>query len=225
MKSWRISFIVAVLSLITVNSYAGVVIEGTRLVYPADKKETSMTVNNPDPGAYLIQSWIENSGKEKAPFVVTPPLFRLESGKSNVLRVVRAGSQFPQDRESLYWLNIKAIPSVEKKEGANVLHIAVKSRMKLIYRPVALKNVDWAEVNKQLAWRGTGKRIQVNNPTPYVISFRTITVNGKDLAKVGFVMPFSAAEFDLPSGQTKGKVTWRVINDYGGAEDAAQGSF
>ncbi|MDI8993129.1 fimbria/pilus periplasmic chaperone, partial [Salmonella enterica subsp. enterica serovar Anatum] len=43
---------------------------------------------------------------QHAPFMVTPPLFRLNGGQKNVLRIIRTGGNLPEDRESLYWLDI-----------------------------------------------------------------------------------------------------------------------
>ena len=124
------------LTLTTAN--AGVIIGGTRLIFDGAKKEASISINNPDSTPYLIQSWIDmqegNSGK--APFIITPPLYRLDGGQKNIERIVMTGA-LPQERESLFWLNIKAIPSASKQ--TNSLQIAVKTRIKLIYRPEGLR--------------------------------------------------------------------------------------
>ncbi|VTR59814.1 Chaperone protein fimC precursor [Serratia fonticola] len=76
---------------------AGVVVGGTRLIYDGAKKESSLSVNNPDKVPYLIQTWVETTGwvaLRKPPFMVTPPLFRLDGGQENVLRAwsVRAAT-------------------------------------------------------------------------------------------------------------------------------------
>lgn len=42
---------------------AGVVIGGTRVIFDGNKKEASISVNNPDNIPYLIQSWIEGPGR------------------------------------------------------------------------------------------------------------------------------------------------------------------
>lgn len=88
-------------------------------------------------------------GELKAPFIITPPLYRLDKDQQNVERIVLAGA-LPQDKESLYWLNIKAIPAASRKD--NTLQIAVKTRIKLIYRPAALKGV----IPEELADKLTG---------------------------------------------------------------------
>lgn len=195
----------------------GVTVGGTRLVYDGGKKEASLSVTNTDSNPYLIQSWAEtqNSGSEKAPFIVTPPLFRLEANQQNRLRIVRTGGSLPEDRESLYWLNVKSIPSVaNNKEAANTLQIAVKTSIKLIYRPAGLKGVP-EDVTDKLTWSLSGDRLTVNNPTPFVMNFNQVKVGGREIKDVTFVMPMSSASFKLPAG-TAGSVSWKIISDYGG---------
>ncbi len=205
----------ALLSACVSAANAGVVIGGTRVIYDGNKKESSISVNNPDTTPYLIQSWVEmqNGGAEKAPFIITPPLYRLDKDQQNVERIVLTGA-VPQDKESLYWLNIKAIPSAPRTE--NSLQIAVKTRIKLIYRPAALKGVIPEELADKLTWQRSGNQIQVTNPTNVVMNFNEITVNGKKLEDVSYVLPGSTARFDLPKGVSSGAVTFKIINDYGG---------
>ncbi|MFO6296574.1 fimbrial biogenesis chaperone [Rahnella selenatireducens] len=195
--------------------YAGVVIGGTRVIYDASKKESSLSVNNPDSVPYLIQSWIEgaNGGADKAPFIITPPLYRLDQGQQNVMRIVRAGN-LSEDKESMYWLNVKSIPSSEKKN--NTLQIAVKTRIKLIYRPVKLKGHAPEEVADKLIWKAAGSKLLVTNPTPYYMNFNEIKVAGKNLTDVTYVAPGQSASFTLPAGVSSGKVSYIIISDFGG---------
>lgn len=194
---------------------AGVVIGGTRVIYDGNKKESSISVNNPDTMPYLIQSWVEtlNGGAEKAPFIITPPLYRLDHDQQNVERIVLAGA-LPQDKESLFWLNIKAIPSAPRKD--NTLQIAVKTRIKLIYRPAGLKGIIPEEQADKLTWQRSGNQVQVTNPTNLVMNFNEIKVSGKKIEDASYVLPGSTARFDLPKGVTSGSVTFKIINDYGG---------
>ncbi|ASV55200.1 MULTISPECIES: fimbrial biogenesis chaperone [Lelliottia] len=196
-------------------AHAGVIIGGTRVIYDGNKKEASISVNNPDATPYLIQSWVEtqNGGAEKAPFVITPPLYRLDKDQQNVERIMLTGA-LPQDKESLYWLNIKAIPSAPKKD--NSLQIAIKTRIKLIYRPAGLKGTLPEELAEKLTWSRSGNRVSVSNPTPYVMNFSQISVNGKELEEVSYVMPGATAQFALPNGVSGGALKFKVINDYGG---------
>jgi P pilus assembly chaperone PapD len=207
------------------TAQAGVVIGGTRLIYDGGKKESSLSVNNPDKGPYLIQSWVDTTtgGAEKAPFMITPPLFRLDGGQENVLRVVRAGGNLPNDKESLFWMNIKSIPSVKKESSQNTLQIAVKTRIKLIYRPEGLKGVPEESADK-LKWSRNGDRLQVSNPTPFYMNFQSITVAGKELKDITYVAPMATASFALPVGASGG-VTWKIISDFGGVGKVHSGTF
>lgn len=224
MKFWKTT--VSALLLTTIcSAHAGVIIGGTRVIYNGAAKESSLSVNNPDKVPYLIQSWIEssNSSAEKAPFIITPPLFRLDAEQQNILRILRVGSGIPEDKESLYWLNVKSIPSGAKQD--NTLQIAVKTQMKLIYRPASLKNGVPDELSEQLVWKGTGNNLQVTNPTNYYMNFSTITVNGTKIQDASFVAPQSTKKYNLPVSVSAGKVSWTIINDSGAAGKVHQKTF
>lgn len=183
-----IGLAITMFTLVQATATAGVIIGGTRIIFDGAKKEASISVNNPDATPYLIQSWIDEQegGSGKAPFIITPPMYRLDSGQKNIERIVATGS-LPQTQESLFWVNIKAIPSASKQ--MNSLQIAVKTRIKLIYRPATLRASTPEEQANKLTWQRSGNELQVNNPTAYVINFNEITVGGKMLAQVTYVMP------------------------------------
>jgi P pilus assembly chaperone PapD len=179
LKYW-LKFIVCFLflgsaALQTANA-GGFSLDATRVIYNSAQKEATLNVNNSGSSPFLIQSWAETQNGEKAPFFVTPPLFRLDANQQNLLRIIRVGEKFPEDRESLYWLNVKAIPSRPETE-ANTLQIAVKKRIKLIYRPTGLKGLP-EEVASQLTWVQSGGHLTVNNPTPFYMNFFEIKVGG-----------------------------------------------
>lgn len=212
-----------VLLIMTQSAWAGVVVGGTRVIYDSAKRETSISVRNPEKiNPYLIQSWVENeqeSDTRKTPFIITPPLFRLDPDQENVLRIVHTGSPLPNDKESLYWLNIKSIPSSTKTD-TNQLLISVKTRIKLIYRPAAL-NSNAAEAYKQLIFTRQGNQLQVTNPTPYYIAFFSVMVGDKEVKNAGTVEPMSSLSWVLPAGAGS-SVSWSAINDYGGITSIAR---
>lgn len=196
-------------------SAGGITVGGTRVIYDGSRKEASLSVTSSSPEPYLVQSWadVREDSAEKAPFIITPPLFRLDGNQQSVLRIVRAGGSLAEDRESLYWLNVKAIPRGTQQDNVNTLQIAVKNRIKLTYHPAALSGVP-EEQTSQLRWRVAGNKVTVTNPTPFVMNFYEIRLGGRDLADVTYVLPMSEATFTAPSGAA-GSVSWKLINDYG----------
>lgn len=144
---YSISFMATVLLLLLFACHstvanAAVALGATRVIYPANQKQVLLPVTNNDPASvYLIQSWIENAGDQKdTQFVITPPLFSMQGKKENTLRIINATNhQLPGDRESLFWVNVKAIPAMEKdQKNENTLQLAIISRIKMFYRPTNL---------------------------------------------------------------------------------------
>lgn len=198
--------------LVGAAAHAGVVTGGTRLIYPGGKKESSLSVTNNDATPYLIQSWVE-SNKGAAPFLLTPPLFRLEGVQQTRLRVIYSGG-LPENKESMFWMNIKAIPSSQAKAGANTLQIAIKTRIKLIYRPKSVEGTP-EMVTEQLRWTRSGNTLQVMNPTAFYMNFAEVKVGGAEVKEANWVGPGETARFQLP-GVSAGALQWKLINDYGG---------
>jgi P pilus assembly chaperone PapD len=227
MNTWRAAAVAVVLMTFSTLVQAGVVVGGTRLIYDGTKKESAINISNPDKNAYLIQSWVDggeaSAGAQtsKAPFIVTPPLFRLDGNQQNILRVVRAGGSLPETKESLFWLNIKSIPSAKKQQ--NTLQIAVKTRIKLIFRPAGVKST-LEEAANTLTWKRTGNQLQVSNPSAHYITFFNVKINGTAVKSANMVAPQSQAIFELPANVAGGALTWQFINDYGGTSKALTGN-
>lgn len=212
----RHGYLLSTLLLVAATAHAGVIINGTRLIYQGGKKESSIGISNPDATDYLVQSWADSGGKNlaKAPFLITPPLFRLDAKEDNVLRVVRTGGNLPEDRESLFWLNIKAIPSSKRVEGVNTLQIAINTRIKLLYRPASVKGKP-EDVADKLEWHREGNDLVVNNPTPFYMNFQSVTLNGHKIDKAGWAVPETQTHIALPAHTGGSNLTWSIITDYG----------
>ncbi|CAM3802253.1 fimbrial biogenesis chaperone [Xenorhabdus thuongxuanensis] len=219
MKYFRILIFILISVFNTNISFAGVVIGGTRVVYISDQKEASISINNPETDiSYLIQSWVQGENDEmKTPFIITPPLFKLTAENENVLRIVKIGNELPDDKESLFWLNIKSIPATTKSEQ-NQLQITVKSRFKLFYRPANLAD-NAGIAYKALKFRVDGDKFIAENPTPYYISFSELitgnNVENYEIKSAGMIPPFQQRTWNIPI-KSISQVTWKIINDFGG---------
>lgn len=197
----------------------GIQLGATRVIYNAADNKAAIDVINSSKIAYLIQSWVTNSPdsdiKENKLFVTTPPLFRLEADSTNAVKVVYVGDSLPQDRESVFWLSIKAIPSITKSDD-NRLIIATKSQIKLFYRPVGLKG-EASVAYRDIKFFAQNGQLVIDNPTPFSVSFRTITINGVALKESVTSLPFTkqVIKQKVVAGQ---EVVWDAINDWGGVE-------
>lgn len=201
--------------MLTMIAHAGVVMGGTRVVFEQGKKESSLSVTNQEKNIpYLIESWIENfdqANHDRVPFIVTPPLFRLDAGKESFLRINYLGIPLPKDRESVFWLNVKSIAPMPR-EKSNELQINIKSKFKLFYRPKGLPGKP-SDAWQELTFRHEGNQLIAHNPTPYFISFYSLSVAHHTIKDPGMIGPFADQHWTV---NDSGAVTWSVINDFGG---------
>ncbi|SAK49805.1 pili assembly chaperone [Caballeronia hypogeia] len=222
------------LAIFTATVQASVTINGTRVVYPLDQREVTVKLNNDSRNPSLVQVWMDDGdantkpGDSKAPFVITPPIFRMDANKSQTLRVMFSGAALPQDRESIYWLNVLDVPpKVDAKSDANTLQLAYRTRIKVFMRPPKLPGKP-EEAPQALAWKivpaseGAGNALAVSNPSAYYVSFSEIqvTANGRTYKneRGGMVPPHGTEVIPVPqmSGVRAGKVHYLAISDFGG---------
>ena len=211
---------IAIISLASLGSAAatpgGIIINGTRIIYPALQKQVSISVRNTsDESSYLVQSWVEDDKGEKSQdFIVTPPLYVSGPGHENTLRLIYAGLPARTDRESLYYFSSKAIPSVDKEEveGKNTLMVAAVTRIKLFVRPAGLiPSVDKAPT--ELTFHRLGSQMRISNPTPYYLTLVEMNMAGRTLPDT-MVAPRDSVLLSLPAGAGI-NVVFRTINDFG----------
>ena len=198
------------------DTQAGVALGATRVIYPAGQKQVQLPVSNNDENStFLIQSWVENAkGNKDGRFVITPPLFAMQGKKENTLRILdTANTELPQDRESLFWINVKAIPSMDKSQlSDNTLQLAIISRIKLYYRPAGL-TLPPEQAAEKLSFRRGADTLTLVNPTPYYLTVTELHAGARKLDNT-LVPPAGESVVKLPS-DAGNNITFRTINDYG----------
>lgn len=208
-----------VLSLLLSQSeaYAGVIIGGTRVIFNEDNSDTSLSIKNSTKNdVFLIQSWVEGSdNKINKSFIITPPLFRLDPQKENVLRIIKTAEGLPLDRESLFWINIKQIPSIDDEEAKNSLQLVIKSRLKLIFRPNSITQKS-EEGYQKLQFSKNGDDLRIKNPSPYYISLHKLLINNVEQKNVDLVPPMGSIIIRNTKFTSPTKISWQSINDFGG---------
>ncbi|ASN18090.1 fimbria/pilus periplasmic chaperone [Pantoea ananatis] len=204
------------LSVTSCRAVAGIALGATRVVYPAGQKQVSLPVSSSDAdGAFLIQSWVENAQDQKdAKLIVTPPLFMMQGKKENILRIIDASADsLPRDKETLFWLNVRAIPSTSPSQAkGNVLQIAVTTRIKLFYRPKNL-SVPPEKAPEMLRFQRDGRTLRIMNTSPYYVTVAALRLADTPLGNT-MVPPDGSVSVPLKNAEGS-RLSYQTINDYG----------
>ena len=96
----------------------------------------------------------------------------------------------------MYYFNVMAIPPADDaKANNNTIQLAVRHRMRLVYRPKTLFDLSPNTEAKKLEWRKAGKKLTIKNPTPFFFYFNSIQLGGKEVKpEVNSVAPMTTKE-------------------------------
>lgn len=219
----------AIISLagLSFASQATVQLSANRLFYSAKNQDVNITVKNVEDREYLVQSWVDAKGNPelehhaKLPFIVSPPLFHMANKSEAVVQMMYSGEGLPTDRESLVWLDVKAIPAMtdgEKKVKTKVM-VAVLTRIKVFYRPENLPG-NATDAIAALSWKKEANNtVTVKNDSPYYVVMNKVKIND-DEVKVSIednntvVAPHGSKTYPVKTAKAGTKVTWSAINEY-----------
>ncbi|MDA8505056.1 MULTISPECIES: fimbrial chaperone [unclassified Citrobacter] len=216
-------------ALCSFNASADIVISGTRVIYPQSSKDVTVKMENRGNKPLLVQSWLDDGRDEvnpqelKLPFIVTPPVSRVDPSKGQTVRITWTRQPLAQDRETLFWFNVLEVPPKAKDaDSQNVLQLAFRTRIKMFFRPDGLQG-DPSIAAGNVKWTQQGNALIANNSSPYFVSMSsaTITVNGKKIAVDSHTLPPFANE-NVPVknavSMAGGNIEYTTINDFGGTE-------
>ncbi|EPY6886869.1 fimbria/pilus periplasmic chaperone [Klebsiella variicola] len=207
-----------------------VTLGATRVIYDPDGRGAELWVENGQDYPMLVQSrTVDESQKKSAPFVVTPPLFRLDGNQRSRLRIVRTGGEFPTDRETLQWLCVKAIPpsggdnwlktdGKAGKSGAPAVGflVSLNNCIKLLTRPASLHGTP-LDVAGNVKWQREGSQLRGRNDSPFYINLISLKVNGVEVSQPHYIPPYGTQTYTVPRGGAGGsRVQWQIITDNGG---------
>jgi len=219
-----IPFLLLSSALATQQASAAISLDRTRVIFDGKAKSASLSISNQNTQLpYLAQTWIEDEkgNKINSPLTALPPLQRVEPGKKSQVKVqaLPAVNALAQDRETLYYFNLREIPP--KSDKANTLQIALQTRIKLLYRPAALHIAQNSPApQEQLTLTRKGDRYLVNNPTGYYITLidggASKQGNSLEDFKPLMVAPKSSGELNVTAAQLGTSPVLKYIDDYGG---------
>ncbi|MBG9390662.1 fimbria/pilus periplasmic chaperone [Caenimonas aquaedulcis] len=230
------------LTLLAVSAHGSVIIVGTRVIYPGGSRDVSVRLLNRGDRPALVQAWLDKGDSKSTPdsisvpFALNPSLTRIDPERGQVLRLTYTGEPLPQDKESVFWLNVLEVPpKATGEEASHVLQFALRTRIKLFYRPKGLKDkasdaaraLQWRLVRSGGTWTAEGR-----NASPYFVSFAGLSVrpDAKDAdalatAPGGMIEPGATQTFELanvkPALAAGGPLLLRYtfIDDYGAFVD------
>lgn len=215
-----------------VSAHASVVLDATRIILLGHEREAVLKLNNENATPAFVQTWIDRGdlgmdpSNIQVPFTITPPMARIDAKKSQTLRILFTGEKLPEDRESVFWINVVEVPPKIDATGRNSLQLAFRSRIKLFYRPSVLLG-EPGTTPSTIGWSIKaieGKyRMDITNPTVFHASFAQIKVvmkNGKNYLTGALMVPPKdtisvAIEGDFSLSDVE-KIQYESVNDYGG---------
>jgi len=210
--------------ILAANAQAGIVLNTTRVIYPATDKEVNLQVHNTGTGDILAQSWLETDGDSASsgspPFAITPALARMPGNARQLIRIIYSGEGLPGDRESVLWLNVQEIPQTASE---NQLQIAIRQRIKLFFRPEGLSD-DPLKAAQALQWQLRDQHLEVVNPGPYHVSMIKLEARqqGRVLFREDSRMLAPQQRLQLPLNEVARPgaldLAFISINDFGGQE-------
>lgn len=217
--------ILLALNVLTVSqANAAIALDRTRVVFDGAQKSISLNISNQNKQLpYLAQGWIEDEKGQKiqSPLTVLPPVQRVEPGKPSQVKIqaLPTVKALPQDRESVYYFNLREIPP--KSTKPNTLQIALQTRIKLFYRPagIAIPN-NSPPPQESMTLIRQGAVYMVNNPTPYYVTLVDAASTKNGLGVNGFepmmIAPKSQMPLTVSAAAVGNSPVLTYVNDYGG---------
>lgn len=213
--------------LCSFNSYANnIIVNGTRFIYPESVSEITVHMTNTGKTPSLAQVWLDEGDSQalpeaiNTPFIISPPIVRVDGGNGQSIRIKKVADHIITDRESLWWLNILDIPSVDKTKvvgNSGVLSLVIRSRFKFFLRPEGLGERAGAENKLKLQLNHRG--LTLINPTPFFLTVSDIrTLSDKGILEDSVMIdPKSNKEVQIKYKVNEGEpLLLQTVNDYGG---------
>lgn len=202
----------------------GFEIGATRVIYHHDSPSVSFWIKNDHQYPIIAQAKVLNSDKKsKAPFIITPPVLRVDSEMQTRLRVIPISPPMNKDTEELYWICIKGVPPKGELNDSNQtsknisqfnINIITNSCIKLISRPNKI-NMTVKDAVQKIDVKVQGERLEIYNKSPMHINISSAKINSKKIEiPNGYIEPYSneSIRFKVKKGD---EMQLSILNDYG----------
>ena len=129
------------LALFSLQLNASVIMTGTRIIYNEGSRSVDVNLKNQSNFPYVVQTWFDagkmSGGPDasvQVPFIATPPVFRIQPGAGQVVKVTFTGGlNLPDDRESVFYFNFLQVPpsNIDKNDVKNKMLVMLRNRVKI----------------------------------------------------------------------------------------------
>lgn len=228
------------LALFSLQLNASVIMTGTRIIYNEGSRSVDVNLKNQSNFPYVVQTWFDagkmSGGPDasvQVPFIATPPVFRIQPGAGQVVKVTFTGGlNLPDDRESVFYFNFLQVPpsNIDKNDVKNKMLVMLRNRVKIFYRPTSLvsgpgrgfPNISVTPVS------GNASAVMIKNHTPFYVTVSSVALTeGKRRLSSGsgMIEPSGTQIFNISrAGSVKGrKAIVTVVNDRGARLNAEFG--
>lgn len=228
------------LALFSLQLNASVIMTGTRIIYNEGSRSVDVNLKNQSNFPYVVQTWFDagkmSGGPDasvQVPFIATPPVFRIQPGAGQVVKVTFTGGlNLPDDRESVFYFNFLQVPpsNIDKNDVKNKMLVMLRNRVKIFYRPTSLvsgpgrgfPNISITPVS------GNASAVMIKNHTPFYVTVSSValTEGQRRLSSgSGMIEPSGTQIFNISrAGSVKGrKAIVTVVNDRGARLNAEFG--
>lgn len=186
-------------------------IGSSRIVYNENQPSATISVRNKSDIPYLISVNITeycgegNRCSSTEDFMASPGFRVIRPDENFPFRVVKLTDTLPADRESLYLVEFKLVPSEAKLTNEELdssrLTFVLAGSLKLFWRPNVLADTPGVlKVRDMLAAVCTKRDLQIQNRSAYWGTFAVLDVNGHSVLSDGprpMIAPFSVRQFEL----------------------------
>lgn len=217
MSKFKKIFLLGLFSLVTTcvqASTGGFQLDRSRVLFEDGKKSVNYGITNHYAQPALASAMVTNfDGSPTSAFAVSPSLFQIRPQTTSQGQIVLL-ENLPQDRETVFWLNVKTILAKENKnKEQSSVELAIAQRIKLFYRPKGLDEKCSGAV-ENLIWEKTKTGLKANNPSKVSVSIVNVK-KGDDVQRIGdTLMPLSEKEWKV-EGKDWQTFVLTYVDEYG----------
>jgi len=223
-------FATCLLFTCSLSVHAGLVIQGSRIIYNEAAGEATVQMQYVGDAPTLLQVWIETEadsasapGEHEVPFILMPAVTRLDPGNGQSIRILRTRDGLPQARESLFYFNtleVPPAPTAQLAAGEAFMQFSIRGQFKFFYRPKGLsvpssKAIEMVQFSLVEPADDGRLQVRVRNASPYHVTFSTLALHAAGesdaaLARFGADAPYE--RMVTPMGELILPLEWESLS-------------